>query len=69
MKLLLPKIEQALEPFRARPHWGKLFAYTPEQLQDRYIGKRARWLGAAARNTPPTLSRDGSIRAFAWFRF
>ncbi|UVI28430.1 FAD-binding protein [Paenibacillus spongiae] len=30
---VLPVIEERLEPFRARPHWGKLFAMTPARLQ------------------------------------
>jgi xylitol oxidase len=33
---LLPKIEQALAPFGAKPHWGKLFAMDPAVLQSRY---------------------------------
>ena len=33
---LLPVIEDALEPFEARPHWGKLFTMAPDRLQARY---------------------------------
>lgn len=33
---LLPRIEAALSPFEARPHWGKLFTMAPTQLQQRY---------------------------------
>jgi xylitol oxidase len=33
---LLPVIEQALAPFRARPHWGKLFTMSPAQLRSSY---------------------------------
>jgi alditol oxidase len=33
---LLPLIEKQLEPFDARPHWGKLFTIAPQQLQERY---------------------------------
>jgi alditol oxidase len=29
-------VEQALEPFAPRPHWGKLFTITPEVVRDRY---------------------------------
>lgn len=29
-------VERDLEPFQARPHWGKLFALAPAQLQSRY---------------------------------
>jgi xylitol oxidase len=33
---LLPQIEAKLEPFGARPHWGKVFAVEPAKLQARY---------------------------------
>lgn len=33
---LLPKIEEKLAPFGAKPHWGKLFSISPEILQSRY---------------------------------
>lgn len=33
---MLPKIEKALEPFHARPHWGKLFTMPPERLRQVY---------------------------------
>ncbi len=33
---LLPMIEVQLAPFKARPHWGKLFMISPMQLEQRY---------------------------------
>ncbi len=33
---LLPIIEKELEPFEARPHWGKLFTMEPARLRSRY---------------------------------
>jgi xylitol oxidase len=33
---LLPLIEAKLEPFGARPHWGKVFAIEPAKLQAQY---------------------------------
>lgn len=33
---LLPVIERELAPFKARPHWGKLFAIPPAQLHAAY---------------------------------
>jgi xylitol oxidase len=33
---LLPVIEKALEPFKAKPHWGKLFTLSHQQLANRY---------------------------------
>lgn len=32
---LLPEVEKALEPFGARPHWGKIFTLNPTILQAR----------------------------------
>ncbi|MDB5242704.1 MAG: FAD-binding protein [Spirosoma sp.] len=36
VRKVLPQIEQALAPFGARPHWGKLFTMAPATLQSRY---------------------------------
>lgn len=33
---LLPLIEKELEPFKPKPHWGKLFTMSPQVLQSRY---------------------------------
>jgi xylitol oxidase len=33
---VLPQIERELEPFAARPHWGKLFTMSPATLKKRY---------------------------------
>lgn len=33
---VLPNIEESLAPYRARPHWGKLFTMTPEKVQTLY---------------------------------
>jgi xylitol oxidase len=33
---ILPRIEEALAGFQARPHWGKLFTMSPEHLQSAY---------------------------------
>jgi xylitol oxidase len=33
---LLPVIEKELTPFEARPHWGKLFTMSPQQLHSIY---------------------------------
>lgn len=33
---LLPVIERELTPFQVRPHWGKLFTISPQQLQSAY---------------------------------
>jgi alditol oxidase len=36
VRQLLPVIEKELAPFRARPHWGKLFTTSPEELRRLY---------------------------------
>lgn len=36
VKQVLPMIEEALEAYEARPHWGKLFTMAPARLQARY---------------------------------
>lgn len=33
---VLPMIEDALAPFKARPHWGKLFTMTPDRIHSLY---------------------------------
>jgi alditol oxidase len=33
---LMPVIEKELAPFKARPHWGKLFTMSPAELKTRY---------------------------------
>ena len=38
---VLPKLEQALEPFDVRPHWAKLFAMRPAAALDRYANASA----------------------------
>lgn len=36
VKKLLPEIERELAPFHARPHWGKLFTMSAQQLRSLY---------------------------------
>src|SRR6266481_9232450 len=36
VRKLLPVIGKELVPFRARPHWGKLFTTSPAELKDIY---------------------------------
>jgi xylitol oxidase len=32
----LPVLEEALKPFNARPHWGKVFTMSPQRVQGLY---------------------------------
>jgi xylitol oxidase len=36
VKMLMPIIEKELAPFKARPHWGKLFSVPPAELRTIY---------------------------------
>ena len=45
-------LEEALAPLRARPHWGKLFSYSPEQLEDIYGERLTRFRRVARRVDP-----------------
>ena len=36
VRMLLPVIEKELAPFKARPHWGKLFIMSPAELKSVY---------------------------------
>jgi xylitol oxidase len=36
VKRVLPLIEEKLEPFRARPHWAKLFTMPHARLRSSY---------------------------------
>ncbi len=36
VRAILPHIEAKLEPFKARPHWAKLFTVRPEYLEAQY---------------------------------
>ncbi|ENH96063.1 FAD linked oxidase [Gracilibacillus halophilus YIM-C55.5] len=34
---VLPKVEEVLQPFHARPHWGKLFTMNPSHVQSLFV--------------------------------
>jgi xylitol oxidase len=36
VRVALPVVEKALEPFGARPHWGKLFTMPADEVRSRY---------------------------------
>jgi xylitol oxidase len=50
----LAQVEAALEPFGARPHWGKLFLRSPAPLYER----REDFLGLAERLDPRGAFRN-----------
>jgi len=57
VEALLPRIEEALAPFAARPHWGKLFAATSAQLHELYP-KFNDFIGLAQRLDPAGKFRN-----------
>jgi xylitol oxidase len=36
LKAILPGLEEALAPFKPRPHWGKMFTMEPEKIRAHY---------------------------------
>ena len=57
VRRLLPVIEKELSPFHPRPHWGKLFALSPLELQSRYQ-KLPDFLQLAAKYDPKGKFRN-----------
>jgi xylitol oxidase len=54
---LLPIIERELEPFQARPHWGKLFTTSPQRLRAIY-GQMPNFIELAKRYDPEGKFRN-----------
>jgi len=52
MMQVLPVLEHALEPFNARPHWGKLFAMPRERLEQLYGGALSEFRSVMHRYDP-----------------
>jgi len=61
MQNVLPIVEKALEPFRARPHWGKLFAMPRERVEELYGGAIAEFRSAMQRYDPEGRFRNAWI--------
>lgn len=60
---ILPKIEERLEPFGARPHWGKLFTLTGSQVVARYR-RLEDFRGLMAEFDPEGKFQNGFIRRY-----
>jgi xylitol oxidase len=52
VRKVLPTIERELAPFKVRPHWGKLFTMSPNELRSVY-GNRLQAFIKVARNLDP----------------
>ena len=57
---LMPRIERALAPYRARPHWGKLFTMTPTTLRAVYPHLPA-FVALARRHDPQGKFRNAFL--------
>ena len=57
---LLPEVEKALDPFKPRPHWGKVFRMEPKVLQSR-IGRLDEFKALMLKHDPEGKFRNDFI--------
>jgi alditol oxidase len=57
VRAVLPAIEAVLAPFEPRPHWGKLFMMSPEDVRASYE-KRPEFVGLLERHDPAGKFRN-----------
>ena len=62
---LLPAIERALDPFDARPHWGKLFTMPADVVRARYP-RLAAFVAVAEAFDPAGTFRNGFVDRFVF---
>jgi xylitol oxidase len=62
---LMPRIEKALAPFDPRPHWGKLFTLTREQLGKTYT-RMAEFRALAEKHDPTGKFRNDFLKQNIW---
>lgn len=65
VRRLLPVIEGALATFDPRPHWGKLFAMAPAELQEKYEKMEA-FRSLAARLDPSGKFRNAFVSNYVF---
>jgi alditol oxidase len=58
VKAVLPMIEKELAPFKARPHWGKLFTISPAQLRSVYGERLTEFVELASKFDPKGKFRN-----------
>ena len=58
VRAVLPRLEEALAPYRARPHWGKLFTYPRDYLEHVYGASMQRFRDAARALDPQGRFRN-----------
>jgi xylitol oxidase len=62
VKKLMPVIEKELAPFKARPHWGKLFTTSPAELRSIYK-KLPEFVELCKKNDPQGKFRNEFLNA------
>ena len=60
VRRLMPQVERALAPYRARPHWGKLFTVAPSTLRSIYT-KLPEFVALAKRYDPQGKFRNAFL--------
>jgi xylitol oxidase len=65
VQAVLPAIEEALAPFGARPHWGKLFTMAPADVQARYE-RLADFRALLARHDAEGKFRNGFLETYVF---
>jgi xylitol oxidase len=62
---MLPRVEAALAPFGARPHWGKLFTMAPEAVREGYA-RLPDFVRLARELDPEGKFRNGFLDRYIW---
>jgi alditol oxidase len=65
VEALMPRIEKALAPFDPRPHWGKLFSMSQEQLNSTYP-RMADFRALAEKYDPKGKFRNEFLKDNLW---
>ncbi|QTH45036.1 FAD-binding protein [Cohnella sp. LGH] len=65
VRQVLPLIESKLEPFKARPHWAKLFTMEPSQVQAHYR-MLPQFRELLARFDPEGKFRNAFLNRYIW---
>lgn len=63
VRKVLPLIEEALDPFDPRPHWGKVFAMPPDKVRARYE-KLSDFRDLVRQYDPAGKFRNGFLQRF-----
>lgn len=65
-RAVLPQVEEALAPYAARPHWGKLFTCSPDYLEQVYGASLHRFRDAARELDPRGRFRNDFLNRWVF---